>query len=298
MPEPFFSVIIPTYNRAGFIEKTIRSILNQTYENFEVIVVDDGSTDNTAEVVKGIKDNRIKYYKKENAERGAARNYGAKMAKGTYLNFFDSDDYAYPNHLQTAFALVKEQNFPQVFALNYDIQDENGKLLRKSPCFTNINKQLIRGNILSCNGVFLSRVVAMKHPFSEIRALSGSEDYLLWLEISTLYTFSFSNTPTSTIIEHHSRSVLSMDTDTLILRKKVFVEELFSKLETKIYFAPYKNAIMSQIYSYIALHIALQRKNIKTCMNYFFMAIRYDSQLIYSKRFFAIGKHLILSIFN
>ena len=86
----FFSIVIPTYNRAKFIDKAIASLLNQKYEDFEVIVVDDGSTDNTEEVVKSFNNNKVKYYKKENQERGAARNYGAKLAKGEYINFFDS----------------------------------------------------------------------------------------------------------------------------------------------------------------------------------------------------------------
>ena len=64
-----FSIIIPTYNRAAFILKTIQSLLDQSYQNFEIIVVDDGSKDNTDEIVKGISDSRVSYYKKENGER-------------------------------------------------------------------------------------------------------------------------------------------------------------------------------------------------------------------------------------
>src|SRR5436190_2046181 len=89
--DPFISVIIPCYNRAGMIAKTIISLQNQEYQNYELIVVDDGSTDNTEQVVKKLADKRTIYYKKLNEERAAARNYGAKLAKGNYLNFFDSD---------------------------------------------------------------------------------------------------------------------------------------------------------------------------------------------------------------
>ena len=71
-----FSVIIPTYNRSQFILKTIQSVLEQTYKDFEVIVIDDGSTDDTEEVVKSISNPQLSYYKKVNAERGAARNLG------------------------------------------------------------------------------------------------------------------------------------------------------------------------------------------------------------------------------
>ena len=73
---PFFSIIIPTYNRAALIGKTLRSVQEQSFKSFEVIVVDDGGKDDTKEVLLGLEDDRICYYWKENGERGAARNFG------------------------------------------------------------------------------------------------------------------------------------------------------------------------------------------------------------------------------
>ncbi len=102
----FFSVVIPTYNRASFVGKTIQSLLAQTYSHFEIIVVDDGSTDDTEAVVRGIRSDKLTYHKKKNGERAAARNTGARLAKGDYVNFFDSDDLAYPVHLHTALDLI------------------------------------------------------------------------------------------------------------------------------------------------------------------------------------------------
>ena len=83
MPQnsPAFSIVIPTYNRAHLIGKTIESMLRQEFQDFEILVVDDGSKDNTGDVVKTFTDSRIQYFKKENAERGAARNYGATQAE-------------------------------------------------------------------------------------------------------------------------------------------------------------------------------------------------------------------------
>lgn len=93
MSKPFFSIIIPVYNRGSLIENTIRTTLNQSFKDFEIIVIDDGSKDNTAEVVKGIEDERLKYYYQENAERCVARNNGIKNSHGEYLIFLDSDDF-------------------------------------------------------------------------------------------------------------------------------------------------------------------------------------------------------------
>src|SRR5690554_6195096 len=99
---PFFSIVIPTYNRAEIIGETIQSVINQSFSDFELLIVDDGGTDETDKVVATFPDKRITYFKKENAERGAARNFGANKSKGKYLNFLDSDDLLYPNHLETA----------------------------------------------------------------------------------------------------------------------------------------------------------------------------------------------------
>lgn len=96
------SVIIPTYNRAHLIERSVRSVLEQTYRDIEVIVVDDGSLDDTESVIQGIEDERIVYYKQPvNAGVSAARNKGAKLAIGKWIAFQDSDDYWREDKLQT-----------------------------------------------------------------------------------------------------------------------------------------------------------------------------------------------------
>ncbi|PIQ22099.1 MAG: glycosyl transferase, partial [Cytophagales bacterium CG18_big_fil_WC_8_21_14_2_50_42_9] len=112
--KPFFSVVIPTYNLADFIFKTIQSVLNQTYPAFEIIIIDDGSRDNTEAVVKAIPDKRIVYQKVENGERGRARNIGTLQAKGDYITFIDSDDLAYPNHLAEAARMVASYKEPEM----------------------------------------------------------------------------------------------------------------------------------------------------------------------------------------
>ena len=110
MSDILFSIIIPTYNREKFIVKTIQSVLSQTYTNFELIIVDDGSTDNTEKFVRNVKDNRIKFFKKENKERGAARNYGTNKAKGDYITFLDSDDLLYSKYLEEANRFIQKTN--------------------------------------------------------------------------------------------------------------------------------------------------------------------------------------------
>ncbi|MEZ4907355.1 MAG: glycosyltransferase family 2 protein [Saprospiraceae bacterium] len=94
-----FSIIIPTYNRADMIVKAIQSVIEQTYSNWELIIVDDGSTDNTEEVVRSYNDERIKYFYKDHEERSIARNYGIDKSTGLYISFLDDDDYYLPDFL-------------------------------------------------------------------------------------------------------------------------------------------------------------------------------------------------------
>lgn len=97
--QPLFSIIIPTYNREDMISHAVSSIVDQEYDDWEVVVIDDGSTDNTMEVVRGFGDRRIRYVYIPRSERSAARNRGIKESCGRYCCFLDSDDYFLPNHL-------------------------------------------------------------------------------------------------------------------------------------------------------------------------------------------------------
>ena len=107
-----FSIILPTYNRASFLSNAIKSVINQTYSNWELIVVDDGSTDNTKDIIEEYigKDNRIKYIYQENFERSAARNNGITNSHGEWICFLDSDDLFHKTHLEEFKSLIKLNN--------------------------------------------------------------------------------------------------------------------------------------------------------------------------------------------
>lgn len=105
---PFFSIILPTYNRASLLREAIRSVVQQTYTNWELIVVDDGSTDDTREVVAAFGDDRIRYYFQPNRERAASRNRGVALARGQYCCFLDDDDLFTASHLETLYQLIEK----------------------------------------------------------------------------------------------------------------------------------------------------------------------------------------------
>ena len=161
-----FSIIIPTYNRADFIETTIKSIAKQDYRFFEIIVVDDGSTDHTEEVVSKYNVDNLHYYKKENEERAAARNYGILKAKGDYITFIDSDDLVYENHFKEAINIINKYQRPEIFHLAYEIKDDQGNILyQNNQRKGDINKQLLKGNLLSCIGIFIKNEVIKTNLF-------------------------------------------------------------------------------------------------------------------------------------
>jgi len=100
---PLFSVIIPTYNRAILLRRAIQSVCHQTYENWELLVMDDGSADNTEQTVKAFPDSRIHYHKLKHGERSTARNLGIQRACGKYICFMDDDDIYGADYLRKFF---------------------------------------------------------------------------------------------------------------------------------------------------------------------------------------------------
>ncbi len=182
---PFFSIVIPTYNRADLIGLTLASVLAQDRPDFEVLVVDDGSRDHTAAVVAQHADPRLHYLPKANAERGAARNYGLARAQGKYVLFLDSDDLLHPNHLSTLYAGIAGQAAPPDFiATKYDF-DRAGQRrpsdLAPLPAGPLGFETFIRGNALACN-VCVRRENPQLQPFEEDRRYAAVEDWLFLLQ--------------------------------------------------------------------------------------------------------------------
>ena len=109
---PFFSIIIPVYNKETFLENTIKSVLQQSFTDFELIIINDGSTDNSESKIKSFSDPRITYLKKENGGVSTARNLGIEMAAASYITFIDADDYWYPNFLEEMVSSIEQ--FPAI----------------------------------------------------------------------------------------------------------------------------------------------------------------------------------------
>ena len=132
MAAPFFSVVIPVFNRAEPLRQAIESVRAQTFQDFEIVVVDDGSTDNPRAVVESFADSRIHYWHQPNAGGGAARNRGIDEARGELVAFLDSDDVFLPHHLASMHALLAgTRNFIGYARVRVD--RGNGRLFLKPP---------------------------------------------------------------------------------------------------------------------------------------------------------------------
>ncbi|MCI0616687.1 glycosyltransferase, partial [bacterium] len=158
-PIPIFSVVIPTYNRGHVLTRAIQSVLNQTFSDFELIIVDDGSTDKSLELVEQINDPRIFYIRQENQGVSAARNAGVKVSKGKYITFLDSDDEALPEWLSL---LVNSFNIERVGVVCVGVKVSNAKENKiavwlpnnRDPIYDDQNCLFLSGTFAVCRDVF------------------------------------------------------------------------------------------------------------------------------------------------
>jgi len=194
----FFSVIIPLYNKANFIENTIKSILNQTFQDFEIIVVNDGSTDKSEEKLLLFKDSRIRYFPKENEGVSIARNFGIEKAKSNFITFLDADDYWYPDFLEVMHEAIKK--FPEQKVFSGAIEIETSKKtfpasysIQKTANFELVN--YFRGS-LKATAICTSCAVFDKNLFKEIGLfdpkIKSGQDTDLWIRIGLRYPVIFS----------------------------------------------------------------------------------------------------------
>ncbi len=207
---PFFSIIIPTYNRGHILPKTIQSVINQDFKEWELIVVDDGSTDNTKEIIKNFTENdyRIKYIYQDNQERSAARNNGIENSKGKYICFLDSDDEYLQHHLTTFFDEIKIKNNPKSLFFTSLIIYNDGKDIDHPINKLKSNDSIY--NYLFTEGIYPCRVCIERSILNEFKFRLDSvivEDTILWLEIASKYPIFQINKKTVNYFQHEENSV-------------------------------------------------------------------------------------------
>jgi len=196
---PLVSVVIPTHNRAHYVTQAIDSVLAQTYANYEIIVVDDGSTDDTRHVLRAYGD-RLRYIYQENHNRGpaAALNRAVSEARGKYIALLDDDDMWLPSKLELQIAVLEQD--PEIGFLGTDmyITDASGNVIDrwgKPPSVAETFASLIEDNILGNPSV-----VVRKRLFDQVGGFDASlrttQDYDLWLRLARISRFKCLDVPT------------------------------------------------------------------------------------------------------
>lgn len=189
------SIIIPTYNCEKYIKKCIDSIMIQTYKNIEIIIIDDGSTDDTFNIcdIESKKDSRVKIYRKKNGGVSSARNLGIEKSTGNYILFMDSDDYIESNTIEECFKIIKDNN---VDLLKFGYYRECGKYKKMYKFSTITNKAInkteyynnnVYNNLVSSSDFYnIWNVIIKKEIISELRFnenIKYGEDYLFMAEL-------------------------------------------------------------------------------------------------------------------
>ncbi|MCA0230352.1 MAG: glycosyltransferase family 2 protein [Bacteroidetes bacterium] len=198
-----FLVVIPLYNKENFIKKTLESVLSQTYTQFEIIIVDDGSSDNSLSVVGELIDSRIRIFTQENRGVSAARNFGIEKAKNEYIAFLDADDLWLPDYLETIKCMIEQYPQAGVFATGYTICSSKNydvisnripkgeTILINNYCKSIIDKEMVQ--------IWTGAVCVKKSIFSQtdnfrVNVKKG-EDLDMWLRVSMVSPVIWKNEP-------------------------------------------------------------------------------------------------------
>lgn len=265
---PFFSVIIPTFNRAGSIVEAIESVLSQTYKDFELIIIDDGSTDNTKELVTKVseKDTRIIYVYQENAERSAARNHGIELSKGQYICFLDSDDIYLPDHLKLFYETIEKHNFEKAFFLGNSLSEIKGKYIKDPPYVTETDDpiELVLKISICSQRTSIHRSILEEHNFDI--GLRVGEDQELWSRIVQNHPIIHSDQYTVVLRDLGDRTIDYMNTDTylsnLAIRKRIIEQDTNGKIRPE-----WRKFALSAAYYKLAVCYLKQKRNTRFFVN-------------------------------
>ncbi len=187
--EPEVSVIIPTYNRKNFIERAVKSVLKQTFKNFELVIIDDGSTDGTEEIIKKFKDKRIRYIWQENKGPAGARNRGILEARAKYIAFLDSDDKWRRKKLEIQLNEMKKN--PEILLSHTDeLWFKNGKVVNPKKKHLKHNGDIFWQSVQLC-AISMSTVMVQKRLFDIVGLFDENllvcEDYDMWLRVTARF---------------------------------------------------------------------------------------------------------------
>lgn len=296
----YFSIIIPTYNRAHLILKTLRSVFDQSFTNYEIIVIDNASTDNTKQVLAElIQQNKIRFIEHDkNYERSRSRNTGMENAYGKYVTFLDSDDLMYADNLKDAFHFLEHNNYKIAHNL-YELINEDSEVLYhyKFKSITDRIKAISEGNFLSCIGVFIAKEIYTKYKFDTNESLQGIEDWEFWMRILADYEVGRINKINSGIVHHQGRSINAYDLESFITKSNYILQKFEKdKQLSTIYSAHFKRFKASCML--LAATQANSANLFKAARKFCRRALIIQPGIFFTKRYLRISQKALFGIKN
>lgn len=290
---PFFSIVIPTYNRAGLILETLQTVFDQSFKDFEIIVVDNCSEDNSLELLRPLAEKGLirLIENPTNLERSRARNIGFKDAKGEYLSLLDSDDFMYKDCLKDAAAFIEKGDRTEFFHNYYELVNSQRKRLQTYhyPNQRGQIKALAKGNFISCIGVFLSRKVYESYHFNEDEAILGSEDWELWIRVRSVFPLGVIPKINHGIRHHAGRSVSAYELDGIAHRKNYIIDHLMKNPSVKAVFGAYEKDMRASALVFAAT-AANQAGLFKQAGKLLKAALRKKPSLLLESRFLRVSQ--------
>lgn len=212
------SIVIPLYNKENHIKNTIEHVLNQTYQDFEIVIVNDGSSDNGPEIARSIDDSRIKVYDQVNQGASTARNNGVSLASNELVAFLDADDEWSQGYLEAMMDLYRKYPDAVAYGSNYEIIENGETIVLDFPSITEkiglIEDYFKAGKVFT--PLWTSAVMVKKSVFEELGGFSTSckicEDVDLWCKLACRGQIAYVNIPLA-VYKRDSSNMLSKSTD-------------------------------------------------------------------------------------
>lgn len=298
MTRPFFSIIIPTYNRSHSLENVISSVFEQTFESWEVIIVDDGGdAAESSKVLTKFNDQRLKYFWKQNEERSIARNYGFLHSEGRYVIPLDSDDEILPVHLENIFAAIKAHGELEFFHTSFVIDDPERKRSQTAGPFSTreITNRLVYENIFAIGAGAIRRDIARLFPFPDSPDAVHGEDWFFYLRIFARYQTHWVDFPSFRYIVNPHSSVNNIDPDRFRRSYDIILPEVLDDHMVRHYFGRLK---FRTLIGYHSLGVALQyliceERQVKKSFLYLKRGLKFAPWLIVNRRFLVCFKKVI-----
>lgn len=254
MTLPLVSIVMPCHNDAEYLKDSISSVIAQTYQNWELLVVNDCSTDNSIEIVKSFNDGRIKVFKNEkNSGAAFSRNVAIENAKGRYIAFLDSDDYWYPTKLEKQIEFMEENHYLFSAHYYYEAQDDlTPKKIVKGP------KKIGKGKMKRCAWIGCLSAMYNQEELGKFfvdPSLKKRNDYAMWLQITKKAPCYMLNEPLA-IYRRNSSGISNVS----IRTKLKWEKEMYRMYSTKSSFIAWYMAFRVAGYTVIKKLIYVKKK--------------------------------------